>query len=91
MKTTIDLPPDLVREIKLRALDERKKFKDVTAEVIRRGLPRMESVAIPEIHRVKLPLIVSPPGTPKVKLSGEDIDRLLREQEIRRHHEITGH
>jgi len=91
VKTTIDLPPDLVRELKLRALDERKKFKDFTAEVIRRGLPRMESVAIPEIHRVKLPLIVSPPGTPKVKLSGEDIDRLLREQEIRRHHEITGH
>lgn len=38
MKTTIDLPPDLVREIKLLAVNEGKKLKDVAAELLRRGL-----------------------------------------------------
>jgi hypothetical protein len=38
MKTTIDLPPDLVREMKLLAVNEGKKLKDVAAELLKRGL-----------------------------------------------------
>ena len=38
MKTTLDLPDDLVKEIKLRALNEGKKLKDAMAELLRRGL-----------------------------------------------------
>ena len=38
MKTTIDLPADLVREIKLRAVHEGRKLKDVAAELLKRGL-----------------------------------------------------
>ncbi len=38
MKTTIDLPDSLVREVKLRALLEGKKLKDAVAELLRRGL-----------------------------------------------------
>ena len=38
MKTTLDLPDDLVREVKLRALDENRRFKDVAAELMRKGL-----------------------------------------------------
>ena len=40
MKTTLDLPNDLVREIRLRAVSEGKKLKDVVADLIRRGLGR---------------------------------------------------
>ena len=45
MKTTIDLPPDLVREMKLLAVNEGRKLKDVAAELLKRGLnsPRNHS------------------------------------------------
>lgn len=38
MKTTIDLPPDLVREMKLIAVNEGKKLKDVASDLLKRGL-----------------------------------------------------
>ena len=38
MKTTLDLPDELVRQMKLRALNEGRKLKDAAAELLRRGL-----------------------------------------------------
>ena len=37
MKTTIDLPEDLVREMKFRAVREGRKLREVAEEVFRRG------------------------------------------------------
>ena len=34
MKTTVDLPDDLVREVKLRAVYEGRKLKDMVAEIV---------------------------------------------------------
>jgi plasmid stability protein len=38
MKTTLDLPDDLVKQLKLRAVHEGKKLKDAVAETLRAGL-----------------------------------------------------
>lgn len=38
MKTTIDLPPDLVRAMKIKAARENRKLKDVVADLLRSGL-----------------------------------------------------
>ena len=38
MKTTLDLPDDLMREIKIRAATQGKKLKDVMADTLRCGL-----------------------------------------------------
>jgi plasmid stability protein len=38
MKTTLDLPDELMREVKIRAVHEHKKLKDAIAEFIRKGL-----------------------------------------------------
>ena len=38
MKTTIDLPDELVREVKLRALMQGRTLRDVVADFIRQGL-----------------------------------------------------
>jgi hypothetical protein len=38
MKTTLDLPDKLMREVKIRAIHEHKKLKDAIAELIRKGL-----------------------------------------------------
>lgn len=38
VKTTLDLPDELMREVKIRAVHERKKLKDAIAEFIRKGM-----------------------------------------------------
>jgi hypothetical protein len=53
MKTTLDLPDALVKEVKVRAVQEGRKLKDAVAELLRRGLA---ASAVPE----------SPPPEPVV-------------------------
>ena len=38
MKTTLDLPDDLMREVKIRAVHEQKRLKEIIAEMIRKGM-----------------------------------------------------
>jgi hypothetical protein len=38
MKTTLELPDELMREVKIRAVHEHKKLKDAIAEFIRKGM-----------------------------------------------------
>ena len=38
MKTTLDLPDELMRKVKIRAVHEHKKLKDTIAELIRKGM-----------------------------------------------------
>ncbi len=38
MKTTLDLPDELMREVKIRAVYEHKKLKDTIAELLRKGI-----------------------------------------------------
>lgn len=60
MKTTIDLPEPLVREMKLRAVQEGRKLKDVAAEVFRAGLRAPGAGREPKAYRQTLdaPLFV---------------------------------
>jgi hypothetical protein len=69
MKTTLDLPDDLMHEVKLRAVHQQKKLKDTIAELLRRGM------AAENKEQSKLP--------PPVKLRGgfvpttEDIEAAI--------------
>gem|GEM_PF-543917 len=75
MKTTIDLPEDLVREVKMRAARQNRKLKDVFEEVFRRGLrAAADSRSSRERNRISLPIVSSPAGAVPFELSG---DRLL--------------
>ena len=38
MKTTLDLPDDLMHEVRLRAVNQQKTLKDTIAELRRRGM-----------------------------------------------------
>jgi hypothetical protein len=38
VKTTLDLPDALMRQVKIRAVHEQKKLKDAIAEFIRKGM-----------------------------------------------------
>lgn len=76
MKTTLDLPNDLVREVKLRAVNEGKKLKDVISDLIRQGLghpaPTFAGVA-PRRGKIHLPLFPSSPDAPARRLSLADL------------------
>ena len=57
MKTTLDLPDDLVRAVKMRAVQQNRKLKDEVADLLRHGLAQKREVSATERKRIKLPLI----------------------------------
>ncbi len=80
MKTTIDLPEELVREMKIRAAREGRKLRDVAEEVFRRGLAAGSSTPV-ERRRIPLPLVPAPAGARPFTLSGERLLELEGEAE----------
>jgi hypothetical protein len=82
MKTTIDLPEDLVREMKFRAVREGRKLREVAEEVFRRGLAAPATPGRPgDRRRVQLPIVTTPPGAKPFNLSGERLLELEMEAE----------
>lgn len=65
MKTTFDLPPDLVRELKLRAVHEGRKLKDVAADLLKRGLAGPETTPKPKPAKPKIEIQAN--GLPVVR------------------------
>jgi plasmid stability protein len=84
MKTTLDLPDELMREIKVRAASEDRRLKDLVAELLRRGLKASEEREVIR-HRVKLPLIRGGhPAKPGEELTPERVDQILADEEAER-------
>ncbi|MEX1049186.1 MAG: hypothetical protein WED15_06640 [Akkermansiaceae bacterium] len=86
MKTTFDLPPELVREVKLRAVHEGRKLKDVAAELLKRGLAdpgrlakQKPSKPRTEIQANGLPVILCGKDAPVSRMTTEEL--LALEQE----------
>ena len=82
MKTTIELPGDLVREIKLRALHDGRKLKDAMADLLRQGLTARQPRGT-RASRVKLPLVQCRRAA---ALSPEQVAGALLKQEAAWHH-----
>lgn len=57
MKTTLELPAELMRAAKIRAAEEGRTLKDVVADLIRRGLADQPRPSEALRRRVRLPLI----------------------------------
>ncbi|MBE2283358.1 MAG: antitoxin [Prosthecobacter sp.] len=86
MKTTLELPGDLVREVKLRAVHEGRKLKDTVADLLRRGLAARKTNRAPKSSRVKLPLIQCRKAA---VLTPEQVSEILNGQEAEWHHEAA--
>ncbi len=85
MKTTFDLPPDLVREMKLRAVHEGRKLKDVAADLLKRGLAGPEPAAKPkpskpkiEIQANGLPVVRCAANAPAKRMTADELLALER-------------
>ena len=87
MKTTLDLPDELIREVKLRAVHQRRTVKDLVAELIRHGLGmaplgRAKKHPVSSMVRIGargLPVIQCAPNAPATRMSAAEL--LALEQE----------
>lgn len=66
MKTTIDLPDELVIEVKLRAVAQGRALKDLMADFIRLGLGHPAKLASAEAA-ISQRLSFSPDGLPQIR------------------------
>lgn len=81
MKTTLDLPDELMRSVKVRAAQEGRKLKDVVAELLQRGLEKDKSPE-PRVRRVKLPLFhATRRPKPEEEMTPERIAQILIDEE----------
>jgi len=89
MKTTLDLPPALVKQVKLRALRDGLKLKDAVADLLQKGLaavkPSNRHVGGPSVTKDKrtgLPLIrCKPAASEGEELTPERVAEILLAQE----------
>jgi hypothetical protein len=86
MKTTLDLPDDLMRAVKMRAIEENRKLKDTIADLLRRGLAQQPGVPPAVRQRVRLPLVqCAHEARPGEEMTPERVAEILLEEEARGH------
>ncbi len=80
MKTTIEIPDDLMREIKVKAAREDRKLRDLVPELLRRGLDAERPKEVR--NRITLPLIETAHAAARgQELTPERVAEVLAEQE----------
>jgi plasmid stability protein len=85
MKTTLDLPDDLMRLVKVRAAREDRKLKDLVADLLRLGLAAEEGAREGGRKRVQLPLVeCNHEAADGDELTPDKVAELLIEEEIQR-------
>ena len=84
MKTTLDIPDELMREVKHRAVDRNRTLKDTVADLLRVGLAHEFSEPELVLEPGKLPLIkTGRPARQGEELTPERLDEILLEEEAR--------
>ena len=85
MRTTIDLPDDLFRQVKARAALEGRKLKDLLAEYVEQGLSRS---SIPgELRRrarSEIPIARPATGVPIPALTNAEIEEIFAHEDAAR-------
>jgi plasmid stability protein len=82
MKTTLDLPDDLMRTVKIRAIRENRKLKDMIADLLRRGLAQEPAGQGSARAQVQLPLVQSAHrARPDEEMTPERVARILLDDE----------
>jgi hypothetical protein len=81
MKTTIDLPDDLVKTLKLRAIHEDRTLKDLITEMLKNAVGRDGQATTTQ--RARFPLLPeSKLAQPGRNLTPERVHELLTEDEV---------
>ena len=94
MKTTVDLPAALVKQVKLRAVQEGRKLKDEVADLLCKGLavamntePDNLAPVVSKDKQTGLPLIqCKQNASPSEEVTPERVAEILLTQETDWHH-----
>jgi plasmid stability protein len=94
MKTTVDLPDALVKQVKLRALHDGRKLKDAVADLLRQGLaaaknaePKAATPVVVKGKKSGLPVIqCQSAASAGEEITPERAAELLLAQEAEWHH-----
>lgn len=82
MKTTVDLPDELMRAVKVRAAQQGRKLKTVMADLVERGLASEPAAAGEPRARVELPLIHNThEARPEEEMTPERVAAALESEE----------
>ena len=82
VKTTLDLPDELMRAVKIRAVKANRKLKDEVAYLLRRGLARGPKAPERARTRVQLPLVRCAHGAmPGEEMTPERVAKVLLDEE----------
>lgn len=96
MKTTLDLPDDLVQRMKIRAVQEGRPLKRLAADLLSQALdnPAMTDTAQPplpdglELNEQGYPVFQCAPGAPASRMKAADLIALehktLEEEDLQR-------
>jgi hypothetical protein len=82
MRTTVELPPDLLRAAKARSAESGESLKALLTRAVSAELQQAPS-HVGRSARVELPLFGSINGG-RVRLDNRDLERILRDDEARR-------
>ena len=86
MKTTLDLPDELIRAIKIRAAERNLKLEDLIASLLRSGLSQQSESPKKVRRRVKFPLVnCRHEARPGEEMTPERLAEVLADEEARDH------
>lgn len=93
MRTTLDLPDSLFKEVKTRAVQQGVKLKELLATYIEAGLrgsPASAKDLAPENARLPLPAAIERmPGTPlHPALTNAELYAMLEDEDIAEYHRV---
>ena len=83
MKTTLDLPDELMRAIKVRAAEDNLEIEEVVTNLLRRGLAATAAEKPMVRNHVQFPLVkCAHPAKPGDELTPERVAEILGEADI---------
>lgn len=96
-KTTVDLPDELVRAVKVRAAAQRRSVKDLVAEYLRAGLGLTDQLVNPPpssgfigTGKYGLPAVKCRLDAPASRMTVEELLRLEQQSQIEEDHSRVG-
>ena len=89
VRTTIDLPDDLLRRAKATAALRGMKLKDLMAQILESGLGSVNTGTSPAPKRRKLPVMIPATGRKISILSNAELFEILDREDDKRHGRLT--
>ena len=89
MRTSLDLPDPVFRELKARAAMEGVKMKELIRRFIETGL-RADASPAPVRRRSPFPVIGTATGEPIPALTAEDLHRIEEQEDLERYERSLG-